>query len=1439
MTPGTAGGLCAHCVMAMNMSPDTHFPGDKPAATQPPLTPAELAPHFPQLEILELLGAGGMGVVYKARQPQLDRLVALKILPAEAGCDPAFAERFTREARALAKLSHPNIVGVYDFGQVDAFYYFLMEYVDGANLRQLERSGNLTPEQALTIVPKICDALQFAHEEGIVHRDIKPENILVDKKGRVKIADFGIAKILAAAGRAGCPQPAESPERTAGTAVPTMTGVIGTPHYMAPEQVEKPANVDHRADIYSLGVVFYEMLTGELPLGRFAPPSEKVQIDVRLDEVVLRALEKEPDRRYQTAAQVKTVVEEIVTTQPSQTTPLEAGQVPLGAGQAEQPTATIGRILRPALGVLGGIALAVVVGLLAIQIADAIKRGALARSPEKPKPVAMSEPQLPQTPEPNPAPPVNFGSIAAATVPQDPNPNAAPVAAPETPRAEPVDLPRLRTQYGKDTLAVETEYAKGIEAMLTAYTNDLQGVRERAQQAGDLDKVKAVLAEVERVRAERTLPIAGLLLPEIKAIVPGYQLHAEQLSLSRTQGLKKAAADYDKALDDLQKKLTQKGKIDEATLVQEARKELEAPAVAAPATISSVVVTVPPAAYHPAWARAVNLIPLIDLDKDGFKGDWKIEHGAFVTSGTCPKGIRGHALLEIPYQPPAEYDFRVVFTPLSGNTDVSQVLTRNGRSCGLFIGALFNKAIGFSLVNDEHVNSRQNPSCVNFDGLRNNQKYISVVSVRNDGVKAYLNGKLVTQLRTPPDVVSPYPYCRLRDDSLLGVGAYLRTVAFHGMEVLEITGKGRVVPRTTVASNVRGVGPTTSTAAASAEAWRLSEWSDRIVLPAGNYRGPDKGVVLNQDCKIVVGPGTLIDGGRFVSADVLSHETRWQVQRSLFRKVELSLCLDARFEANQSVFDECFFSRRSQWNWVLWDTRWSFEDCVFSKRFAFDPLWVRSYSVRAIGCTFYDIELPRITYRTDDKSNPSEQAQSRELRFERCRFVNCVVPESLLASTIDCVFDNCIFTTNENTGLSKASKPIVVNAFIVPGKTKPPQSYTSGKLQVNFKPAGPTQQAGSTLTVTRTGGVLKYAAVSEAGPVLLIGQIAPATVTKTEPPTVTSAASSAHAMIARGKVVEIAANNDEAYEVGSFPSGSAIYLQYIEGKWKDHGRIPTASPDDPLNLGGDNKGGNENRLAIAEVLSSGKQRVLAVVPPNTQTTPFSYVSDHDVGKLVLRINSPRSKFDGNPGSVKYRLYVQKTTGALATSREVPALKAEPTVGLTARAVLSREAMNAAAWALSGLDETVPSDIRERLTYLREDLLDEGKSVTQQVSVATYQRGWELCTALIAALDERDQTRVRAGYRDAQANANTKITSANLEATRTGARLGAFTSGDWPQYERERDQRTEIARQQNNQVALAKQVVLNEWAGRAATLRRGLDESYRRYREALRQDASYR
>ena len=301
------GGLDPANLLKQGAAEDTFMDGAGTSFNPPSIK--ELAAIFPQFEILELIGQGGMGAVYKVRQKDLDRIVALKILPPAIGESPEFSNRFTREAKALAKLNHPGIVTLHEFGQADGLYFILMEFVDGVNLAQLMKTGRISPREALAIVPQICDALQFAHDQGIVHRDIKPENILLDRLGRVKVADFGIAKVVAAV----CDRPAEEEGNQRRSQIDaTLAGkILGTPQYMAPEQISHPSEVDHRADIYALGVVFYQILTGELPGKELNAPSRKVRIDVRLDEIVLKAMEKDPELRYQQASVMKTRVEDL------------------------------------------------------------------------------------------------------------------------------------------------------------------------------------------------------------------------------------------------------------------------------------------------------------------------------------------------------------------------------------------------------------------------------------------------------------------------------------------------------------------------------------------------------------------------------------------------------------------------------------------------------------------------------------------------------------------------------------------------------------------------------------------------------------------------------------------------------------------------------------------------------------------------------------------------------------------------------------------------------------------------------------------------------------------------------------------------------------------------------------------------------------------------
>jgi len=313
-------GICPECLVLAGFLTETRVDACRRGRFSAPRI-ADLAPHFPQLEFLGFVGQGGMGAIYKARQKELDRIVALKILPPDIEGNAGFPNRFAREAKALAKLNHPGIVTIHEFGRAGGLYFFLMEFVDGLNLRQALVPGRMAPREALAIVAQICDALQYAHDHGIVHRDIKPENVLMDRSGRVKVADFGLVQIIGDAGQA---SGSGSTELTGATALSAAGKLIGTPKYMSPEQLRAPGEVDHRADIYALGVVFYELLTGELPGKPLQPPSRKVRLDARLDAVVLRALEPQAELRYQQASALQAQLEAVVS-HPLTPVPLRQG----------------------------------------------------------------------------------------------------------------------------------------------------------------------------------------------------------------------------------------------------------------------------------------------------------------------------------------------------------------------------------------------------------------------------------------------------------------------------------------------------------------------------------------------------------------------------------------------------------------------------------------------------------------------------------------------------------------------------------------------------------------------------------------------------------------------------------------------------------------------------------------------------------------------------------------------------------------------------------------------------------------------------------------------------------------------------------------------------------------------------------------------------------
>ncbi len=310
-TAGEHGGLDKTFASSKPVPSEVEGPHPQTSFDEDETTSVPIGAKVPGYELVELLGKGGMGEVWRARQTSLGRLVAVKLLPPRFAKDPEFVARFDKEAQALASLSHPGVVQIIDRGQAGDHYYFAMELVPGINLREMMASGRLPVRDAARIGTQIARAIDYAHEMKVVHRDLKPENILIDARGHVKIADFGLAGM-------------KGNERD--IALTATAVAMGTVNYMAPEQRRDAKNVDHRADLYSLGVLLYEMFTGEVPLGRFKLPSQKVPgLDTRVDEIVGALLETEPEARPARANLVAEVLEQVT---PSSGAPIPASSLP-------------------------------------------------------------------------------------------------------------------------------------------------------------------------------------------------------------------------------------------------------------------------------------------------------------------------------------------------------------------------------------------------------------------------------------------------------------------------------------------------------------------------------------------------------------------------------------------------------------------------------------------------------------------------------------------------------------------------------------------------------------------------------------------------------------------------------------------------------------------------------------------------------------------------------------------------------------------------------------------------------------------------------------------------------------------------------------------------------------------------------------------------------
>lgn len=546
-----------------------------------PPTPSQLQGLLPGYQVLELIARGGMGAVYRARQISLDRPVAVKILPSALWHeDGDYSERFRNEARVMARLSHPGMIAVHDFGSMpDGQLYFIMEYVQGTDVGQmLVKSGKLAPLHALAIAAHVCDALAYAHRHGVIHRDIKPGNIMVDLEGRVKVADFGLARVAA---------------QESASAQSTTT--MGTPDYVAPEALVVGVMVDARADLYALGVTLYEMITGKVPGRVFVPPSQCVPgLDGRFDKIIQRALQRERTKRYQSASELRADLDRIVNTPQEKPRP---SLVPVRPAITPPPPVPPRRSRGPAWSIAAA-AVTVAIGAVALVLWKPAS-DAPDHRPSSERPLALAPPPIvPSVPDPEkttPAPPAVAPAPAGSPPSPKPAASAAVTSVPTSPRpvapspALPVSIPSASpaTDVMKRLRELDTSFQAALERdvnnafnlavvdLTMKYIASVDQAQASAWARGRIPEAQFFVEEKKRMEARQPIPIDDTGIPEsLRTLRVNYRHNRSRMEEDKK---KTKAGLYDKYLDVLaayQLELTKAGKLEDAVRVTDKRREI-------------------------------------------------------------------------------------------------------------------------------------------------------------------------------------------------------------------------------------------------------------------------------------------------------------------------------------------------------------------------------------------------------------------------------------------------------------------------------------------------------------------------------------------------------------------------------------------------------------------------------------------------------------------------------------------------------------------------------------------------------------------------------------------------------------------------------------------------------------------------------------------------
>ncbi len=1091
-----------------------------------PPSPEHLQAMLPQYDRWEMIGCGGMGAVYKARQISLDRLVAIKVLPPQVAEDEAeYIERFKNEARTMAKMNHPAIVAVYDFGETrDELLYIVMEYIDGTDVaRMIQSQGKLPVDHALAITAHVCDALAYAHEHGVVHRDIKPANILINMEGAVKVADFGLARMH---------DPGQNGSLTQeGT-------TMGTPDYVAPEVLIIGMQVDGRADLYAVGVMLYNMLTGKIPRGNFQMPSEKMGCDTRYDAIIRKAMEQDVSRRYQSSRELRRDLDQILTVPVAKEKP--ARQAPAGGMLPRQPLPP-----PPPPGIPWGMIAAAVI-VVSVAAVLLMRRGEPPPAPPASE-VAQTEPakQKPPTPPSNQTP-QNTTAPAPVVVRTDPNaPKGSPLSrlpvlsynghhyqvvgermnqsnAQKHAQSLGAHLATINSQAEQDWMnrvlppflkQVPQSMAtigglreKGVWKWLTGEPFEFTRWEDASVSASEPEKTFALkITARSSDKAEWGLgpdyAIRAFLLEwdgvpskaPAPAPVPAPQPVVESAGAKRLRELDasfRAALERDvlaihrTALDDLNTKYlaaldralsaeTAAARLPEALALREEQQLIkshsplpaeDAPNLPAPLkTLRSTYRT----SLRPIETTLNNGIITLFLK---YEEVLKAVQAEWTQAAKLDDARLADARIASLSRERAAL-LSEAKELLPGGQEM--VLQKNDR----FVSAeKFTPPVEFTLVVKTHKDDLR-LACTAKQVIFNWEKNQDELRMDGDpGGARHVPG----MGRIPEDTFVTIQWRIMPHMQSISVDGKRRLLHFGDYSKvdnpLEIFPLNHVV--TIKSAKVKTLDlQTVEDQISSNPSMRdlfltKAEWTGRLTIPAGTYRPLrriDIGAPGKKDPRANYDEQradvTSLPGMRIENVRFHLREGSWQAAGGHFRDVKITADLGGSFETRDSLFQDCLFAKEGPWGTAYFSSKWQFTNCVL------DGSFMQGWRVSDVGmkldsCTLLDLDLGPIVFRED----ASTELTKDWLIIQNCRFINCRVPESFALATRNCVFEKCTFAPAEEKLPAKSP----LNATIyVQDCTNQPQ--TGPGRTVEARPASQlTTKPGASLPYIFKNGQLDF-----------------------------------------------------------------------------------------------------------------------------------------------------------------------------------------------------------------------------------------------------------------------------------------------------------------------------------------------------------------------------